>query len=134
MQEPLTATRNDFRLTGIAINAAVLIITLAGVALVMFVRRPDAINDFAYVAIVATVVGVFASLLGSVSGIVWYLVWMIGTLVCDEINNWPDGDPELALGLGIMGMCAAPMIPIGYLVSFLKNIWKDRRHANAGAQ
>ena len=133
MLEDTTPNRNHSRLIAIARNVAAVIVTLAGVAVISFVRWPNAISDLAYVTVVASATSLVASLLGATNGSVWYVAWMIGLLVCDEINNWPEGDPELILGLALHGMCAAPMIPIGFLVSLLKSHSKHRWFENTHA-
>jgi hypothetical protein len=122
MPERLTTMRNCLRPIAIARNAAALIVTLGGAAFVMFAPWWwQGMCDLLYVSLCAGVVGFAAAMLGRCNGVVWYGVWMLGLLVCDEINNAPDGDPELMLGAVLSGMAALPMIPLGVLANYLKN-------------
>jgi hypothetical protein len=134
MSEKLNPTRDHFLLIGLARNIAALIVTLGGAAFVMFVPWWwQGMCDLLNVSLCASAIGFIASILGRCNGAVWYIAWMLGLLVCDEINNWPGGDPELILGAGFHGMCAAPMIPIGYLINFLKQQSNKRWFQNTHA-
>jgi hypothetical protein len=120
MQQSHKLTRNQLWLISIARNIAAFIVTLLGAATIMFVRWPNAINDVLYVTLVASLTGLIASIIGKANGFIWFIAWMAALMPFNVINNWPVGDPEWGLGLCIHSMFAFPIIPIGYLVRYIK--------------
>jgi hypothetical protein len=122
MSHQLATIRDCFRPISLARNVAATVVTVGGAAFVMFVPSWwTCENEWSRLVPFTIVVGLIASVLGQCRGVIWFVVWMLSITVFDEINNWPDGDPELGLGLVLHGMAALPMIPLGIPANSLKN-------------
>jgi hypothetical protein len=130
-----TAKENESQVIAGLRNLAALAVTLGGAAFIMLAPWRCWINGFSdmwFELFFATAVGFVAAVVGKYNGAVWYIPWLLANGILDGINN-PQGDRYFLEGMAICARLSFPMVPVGFITSFVKKSRTRRRLANAGS-